>query len=478
MFRKILLLLIIVISHVHLMAKGIDAHVDGVLGTSFDISLHGVDSKQAELAVNNLLDHINQLEGKLSTWQKNSEISQLNIKKTTAHLSVDLFNVLTLCQQWENVSKHHFSCRIGTLSNLWVNAVNKQKTPDRIQLRRIARDIIKQPFIDLTNKSLVTIASPIQLDISGVAKGYILDNSVEYLTTHFPKLTGIKINIGGDIITWGNKSNKKPWLIAIASHNNNDDNQQTNVINVSQGAIAHSGVGERDFIINRRHFNHILDPKEGWPLSTSHNATVYAPTATQADAIATALNTMEIAEGIDWVNRLDHVEALIQTENNSKYSSQGWYQLIVTNNNSQPIPQLEIDYQIPKFKSTDYEKPYLSIWLTNTNNKFIRQILLLGEANRWAQENKRWWRTVGRKHDDLLDALARPTRKPGHYSANWNGYDAHNTLVIEKNVILHMEAAREKGGHFYQKKLLNLTQKGSITLSENGELGKTQIIVN
>jgi len=75
-------------------------------------------------------------------------------------------------------------------------------------------------------------------------------------------------------------------------------------------------------------------------------------------------------------------------------------------------------------------------------------------------------------------ALARPTRKPGHYSANWNGYDAHNTLVIEKNVILHMEAAREKGGHFYQKKLLNLTQKGSITLSENGELGKTQIIVN
>jgi len=457
------------------MAKTNDIHVDGVLGTSFDISLYGVDSKQSEIATNNLLEHIDQLEEKLSTWRMNSEISQLNSIKSSTKLSTDLFNVLTLCQQWELDSEHHFSCRIGSLSSQWVEAVNKQEAPDRIQLRRAARDIIKEPFTDLKKEPSVTIASPIKFDISGVAKGYILDASIKYLIKKFPKLTGIKLNIGGDIITWGNKSINQPWLIAIASPNTNNDNQQTNVIHVPQGAIAHSGSGERDFIINRRHFSHILDPEEGWPLANIHNATVYAPTATSADAIATALNTMEITKGIDWVNSLDAVETLIQTKSGSIYSSQGWHKLIANNNNSLPEVELNIDYQIPSFGGTDYERPYLSIWLTDTHNKFIRQVLLLGESNRWAQENKRWWRKVGRKNDDLLDALARPTRKPGHYSVNWNGYDANNSQVIETEIILHMEAAREKGGHHYQKQLLNINQPISITLPENGELGRTKI---
>lgn len=465
----------IITSHAQLMAKGTDAHIDGVLGTSFDISLYGVDSQQSEQAVNDLLDHINQLEGKLSTWRKNSEISQLNLSKSSTTLSTDLFNVLTLCQQWEKSSTHHFSCRLATLSKVWIEAVNNQQVPDRILLRRMARNIIKLPFTQFKKESSVTVPSSIKFDISGVAKGYILDDSVKYLIKNFPQLTGIKLNIGGDIITWGNKLNNQPWLISIASHNTNDDNQQVNIVKIPQGAIAHSGAGERDFIINRRHFNHILDPEEGWPLGNPHSATVYAPTATSADAIATALNTMDIAKGIDWVNSLEHVQALIQTESGAIYSSQGWHKLIATSDNSSPTVQLNIDYQIPNFSSTDYERPYLSIWLTDTKNKFIRQVLLLGEANRWAQENKRWWRSVGRKNDDLLDALARPTRKPGHYSANWNGYDANNMQVFEQQVILHMEAARENGGHHYQKKLLDLKQPLSITLPEIGELGKTQI---
>jgi thiamine biosynthesis lipoprotein len=452
----------------------VDTHIEGVLGTSLDISLYGSNEKQSQAAIKSLLKHINTLEDTLSTWRKNSEISQLNLVKSVTQLSPHLFNVLELCQQWEQTT-HHFSCRMGQLTTRWEQAVSQQTMPDRIQLRRLARDISKQPLANLNNQQGITIPTLVTYDISAIAKGYILDNSVQFLRLQLPQLSGIKLNIGGDIITWGTKAKSKKWKISIMPHNAMSDNNTQKTIEIVEGAIAHSGVGERDFVINRRQFNHIMMPKEGWPLDSPHTATVSAPDATTADAIATALNTMDILKAIDWINTLDNVEALIQTPNGKAYSSTHWHRLIKQDKQAPPPAQLRIDYQIPDMKVDNYERPYLSIWLTDNNGKFVRQILLLGDANRWAQENKRWWRTVGRKHDGLLDAIARPTRRPGHYSVDWNGYNYDNQRVTNNALNLHIESSRENGGHNYQKTAINMDAKALITLPTKGEIGLTTI---
>lgn len=453
---------------------GTTAQLDSVLGTSFDIALYGANEQQSQEAISTLLSHIEAMEKQLSTWRKNSSINRLNQTKTISKLPTYLYEILTLCQQWEKKTQQHFSCRLGELNKQWQQAQHAQEIPDRITLRRLAREISKQPFANLSTKTQTTIPNKVTYDIAGIAKGYILDNSVNYLRHQLPQLTGIKINIGGDIITWGSKASDTNWRIAIASHNNMAQNQQARQLSIKSGAIAHSGVGARDIVIERRHYSHILDPKEGWPLDFPHSVSVYAPDATTADATATTLSSMDISKALAWVNQQPHIEALIQTADNNSYPSQGWNKLsISTANNTHRT--LTIDYQIPTFESADYERPYLAIWLTDKKNNVVRQLLLLGDSNRWAQENKRWWRNIGRKNDTMLDALAMPTRRPGDYHITWDGFNTNNQPVNENELILHMEASRENGGHDYRRQAFKLSDITTIELPEKGELGTARI---
>ena len=477
MFYRVLILLIALpLSH-QVFATKTNAQVNGVLGTSFDITLYGIEEPQSHAAISSLLSHINNLENTLSTWRKDSEISQFNRLKQLNGMSEHLVQVLNLCHQWENQSQQHFSCRMGKIHKQWQQAVTTQVLPNRISMRRLARDIIKTPMINFNTKQSAITQSHVVYDVSALAKGYILDNAIKFIRAHSPKVTGIKLNIGGDLVFWGKKSPDSMWNAAIGQHNLMNDNDQSTIISISEGAIAHSGIGERDFKINRRQFSHILAPKEGWPIDTPHSVSVYARDATTADAAATMLSNMDIANAIDWVNKQQDLEALFQAADGQKYWSNNWQALVKTKSN-QPLTRMTVDYQIPQFSGTDYERPYLAIWLTDKNNQFIRQLLLLGSSNRWAQENKRWWRNIGRKNDSMLDALAKPTRRPGHYSLQWDGFDFNHNIVEQEHLVLHVEASREHGGHDYQRITIDLATNSPMSLNGVGEIGKTVVTIN
>ena len=475
-YRVFILIGALFLSH-QAFATKTSAQANGVLGTSFDITLYGIDQTQSHATISSLLSHINQLENTLSTWRKDSEISQFNRLKQLNDMSAHLAHVLNLCHQWENQSQQYFSCRMGVIHKQWQQAVDEQILPNRIAMRRLARDIIKTPTTNFSAQQSATIQSHVVYDVSALAKGYILDDAIKFIRTLSPEVTGIKLNIGGDIVFWGEKQPNTQWNTAISQHNVMNDNGHATTISISQGAIAHSGIGERDFKINRRQFSHILAPKEGWPIDTPHSVSVYAINATTADAAATMLSNMEIANAIDWVNEQQDIEALFQTADGQKYWSNNWQTLVKTESN-QPLTRLTVDYQIPSFSDTDYERPYLAIWLTDENNQLVRQLLLLGSSNRWAQENKRWWRNVGRKNDSMLDALAKPTRRPGHYNVQWDGFDFNHNIVEQEHLVLHVEASREHGGHDYQRIKIDLTTNSPIILNDSGEIGKTVITIN
>ena len=113
-------------------------HYANVLGTSFDIDIDATNSKAIEPAIEQMLAQIKQLELVLSTWRNDSEISQLNTDKKAQSLSAELSEVLDLCQHWRNKSQQHFSCRMGALKKVWLQAVTDKAIPDRVELRALA----------------------------------------------------------------------------------------------------------------------------------------------------------------------------------------------------------------------------------------------------------------------------------------------------------------------------------------------------
>jgi thiamine biosynthesis lipoprotein len=111
---------------------------------------------------------------------------------------------------------------------------------------------------------------------------------------------------------------------------------------------------------------------------------------------------------------------------------------------------LTLDYVLPEFEVASYNRPYLAIWISDAAQLPRKNLLLLGENERWARENTRWWRRVGRRNPELLDGVARPTRGPGEYQLQWDGKDDFGADLPGGNYILHLEASRENGESSYQ----------------------------
>ena len=73
-------------------------------------------------------------------------------------------------------------------------------------------------------------------------------------------------------------------------------------------------------------YSHIVDPRTGKPVSALASVTVLAPTATLADAIATAVSVMGREAGVSLMKRLDGVDyVLIEGEPDDfrTYTSEG-----------------------------------------------------------------------------------------------------------------------------------------------------------
>jgi thiamine biosynthesis lipoprotein len=489
-------------------------NVQNVLGTSADISLSGVSKEQAEKQVALMLAEIKRLESLLSNYQSTSELNQLNSGNFNGVLSPELQQVFTLCEQWQQKSKNAFSCRLGAAQNLWQQAQSAQQLPDRKALRRLSREARKlsvdfsQPVIgklisgtSLSSSSTITgnlspkaKATPkispninskvstqqtsVIFDINGLAKGYIIDHAFNFLKDNLPNLTSLSLDIGGDGRYW--QKDKQAFTVGIAQPFNPSDNKVIGQVRISNKAIAASGEGSRHYLIKQQKFHHILNPRDGWPLSNAPGAIVIANNTVTADAVATALNAKPMQAGIDWVNQLDGIEALVISKSGFQLSSQGWhkYPPETNNQNNKPLSDFTFDFTIPVLDIDDYEKPYVAIWLTNSKREVVKHLLLLGKNEQWAQTNKRWWRKSGRHNELLLDGLARPTRKPGTYQLNWDWYDDYGNLVPTGAYQLHIEASREDGEltltsfDFNTNKLPTIVKK-----SASGELGQLQLTI-
>ena len=441
-------------------------HQDHILGTSFKMIVVSDNSDGAEKAWKAALAKIAELDSALSTWRDDSEISQLNRERDTT-VSNDLFEVLSLCEKYRVATKNAMSCRIGKLIEDWKKAQKSGEKPDLSMLAKLSSDIEKAP-LDLDSKrQYIQRPENIVFTVNTLAKGWILDRAAETALAIGMGMKGVVLNIGGDIKVAGNVTEHIP-RIGIAGPYAGDNEKPMETILLSQGGVASSGGGMRDIEIAGRTYSHILSPITGQPQSLVSVVTVVAPTAVQADALATAFAVMGIGKSLGYANSHEGVEAVIVTTGGARFTSKGWSALTAPvvkqspaktgSKNTWPAGyQLDIEYEIPSIGVTNYEAPYVAVWVTGQNKKLVRSLLLLGDTPRWFEENYRFWRRYGRKHPALVDTLAQPTKKPGRYRLVWDGYDDDGAPVPQGSYTLNIEASREHGGHSYMRHDLKLS---------------------
>lgn len=151
--------------------------------------------------------------------------------------------------------------------------------------------------IDADERTIL-LRRPLTLDLGAVAKGLAVDAAARELLP----FRNFAIDAGGDLYLGGCNPQGEPWSVGIRHPRIPGDPIER--CRVSDRAVCTSGDYERGA--------HILDPRSGEAASGVVSATVLAPSAMLADALATAAFVLAPDDGITLLGRLG-VEGLIVT---------------------------------------------------------------------------------------------------------------------------------------------------------------------
>ncbi len=91
-------------------------------------------------------------------------------------------------------------------------------------------------------------------------------------------------------------------------------------------AIATSGNYEKFVLIGGKKYSHTINPKTGMPVTGIKSVTIISPNAEIADAMATPVMVMGIKAGLDMINQIKDIEAILIDDDDKIYTSNNiWF---------------------------------------------------------------------------------------------------------------------------------------------------------
>jgi thiamine biosynthesis lipoprotein len=155
------------------------------------------------------------------------------------------------------------------------------------------------------------------------------------------RTSGIKnflVEIGGEVFAAGFRKDGKQWRIGINRPKAGSPLDQVyKVVNLHNKGFATSGDYRNYFEVGGKRFSHILDPRNGYPVSNGVvSVSIVADTCTFADGLATAVIVLGHKKGLERINSIDHTECLIVVRTNDgkfvDYYSRGFKTYMTASN--------------------------------------------------------------------------------------------------------------------------------------------------
>ena len=273
------------------------------MGTRYVIKyVGGAEPEQIESRVTTRLERINAL---MSTYLPDSEVTRFNNAAADAWfpVSAETFRVVNRAQEISRQTKGAFDITVGPLIRLWKFGVHSKGTVTELPS---ASEVLRARAITGYEKLEVRSAPPalrkqvaeLEIDLSGIAKGYAVDELCQILSV--VGASSFMVEIGGEVRVHGKKPDGLAWRIGIETpHADKRDVHQ--VLKLENTALATSGDYRNFFEVGGRRYSHTIDPATGRPVNHRLAAvSVTEDTCISADAFATAILVMGPRRGLAW----------------------------------------------------------------------------------------------------------------------------------------------------------------------------------
>jgi FAD:protein FMN transferase len=292
-----------------------------LMGNRFTISVVSENKTWAENQIDVAIAEISRIEKLLTTFSDDSQTNQINQNAGIAPVKVDreVFDLINRSLRISSLTDGAFDITYGSLDKRFWN-FDKAMTslPNAETAKQAVRLINYQNVILNAEKQTVFLKEAgMRIGFGGIGKGYAAEQAKRILIKNGVE-SGI-VNAAGDLTTWGNQPNGKPWTIAIAD----PENQNTALakLNISGAAVATSGNYEKYVVIDGKKYSHTIDPKTGFPVSGIKSVTIICPNAELADAMATPITVLGVDAGLSLINQMQQIACIIIDDDNNIYTS-------------------------------------------------------------------------------------------------------------------------------------------------------------
>lgn len=286
------------------------------LGTVVRLVFYSADRSEAKRLAEGCFERVVELDGVFSDYRDDSELMELCrvADKRATSVSDEMFTVLAYAQKISKQSGGAFDITLGASSKAWrMKRAAKEAGPLPVRGAGDYRDLI----LDGAGKT-VRFYKPLQLDLGGIAKGYIADELARILKEG--GITRLAVSVGGEIVLAEPPPGRKGWSVDLED----TDQKVLGSMELSHAALSTSGDSYQYTKIEGKRSAHVLDPSDGRGKNDQLNITVIAPTAMQADAWATALRVLGIDKGFALAAKTDLIEAFFAPAGSASLKTKGF----------------------------------------------------------------------------------------------------------------------------------------------------------
>lgn len=248
-----------------------------------------------------LQEVVDVVDAQMSTWKVESDLMRLNRAPVGHWVAIPepLLTVLEAALEIGRLSDGAFDIGVGDAVSAW-GFGSSRGNRDAAALAR-AKDEPRQPAhlgleLDVVSGRIRKLAE-LTLDLSGIAKGFGVDELARVLITH--GIAHFLVSIDGEVRAEGGKPDGTPWRVAVEAPTPGERRAE-GVIELFTGAMATSGDYRHFVEIDGKRYAHTIDPRSGAPLAGRAAAvTVRTESCMAADAWATALLVMGPERGTE-----------------------------------------------------------------------------------------------------------------------------------------------------------------------------------
>jgi thiamine biosynthesis lipoprotein len=269
------------------------------MGTRYTAIFHAPAGIDASAIGASLFAAVDQVDSQMSNWKPASSLCRLNAAPDNAWITVPpaLAHVLETGLQVGLQSHGAFDMGVGALVDAWGFGPSQRSLPPHRPApdEQPSRQAAAMLEVDRARQQ-VRKRGAIALDLSGIAKGYGVDQLAHCLDRW--KISSYLVGIDGEMRARGVKPGGEAWAVAIEQATFGK-REVAGVMALQDAAIATSGDYRHWVEIDGKRYAHTMDPRSGQPLSNALAAvTVLMPTCMLADAWATALLVLGEKDGV------------------------------------------------------------------------------------------------------------------------------------------------------------------------------------